>query len=178
MPSKSERQTGVIMAACVLGGILAGCGPPASDPVSGLDSRPAAVNTAKVSSTASLELGVQGAGQTSGTRLRGKGNPADPSDRTSVSQPAIVKNSDELTEERNAVLSSDIPEAIAKDLGSPEAHVRYRALDYWETPQEQQPPLTPVLEAMEDEDAGVRTKAATIVERHMDVEKEEKADAF
>lgn len=172
MLCKGEQRAGVVMAACILGGILAGCGSSASDPASGIASRQAAVNTAKMSPTASPEYRAPGAGQASDAPVSGRGN------RASASQPAIAKQSDEPTEERTAALPPDIPEAITKDLGSPEAHVRYRALDYWETPQKQQPPLTPVFEAMEDEDAGVRTKAATIVERHMDVEKGEKADAF
>lgn len=163
------------MAACVLGGILAGCGSPAADPASGLDSRAATVNTAKVSPTGSTELGAQGTGQMSDARVSGRGDRADPNDRVSASQPAIAKKSDESMEERNAALSPDIPEAIAKDLSSPHALIRYRALDYWET-QQQQPPLTPVFEAMEDEDPAVRAKAATIVERHMDVEKEPEGD--
>ena len=70
---------------------------------------------------------------------------------------------------------ADIPDAIAKDLGSPDPHIRSRALEYWET-QLDQPPLTPVFEAMEDEDPAVRAKAGTIVERHMDLVKEQEGE--
>ncbi len=163
------------MAACVLGGVLTGCGSPASDPTSGLDSRAATGKTANASANGSAELGAQGTGQVSDAHLSGRGDRSVPSDRASANQPTIAKKSDETTEERNTEMSPDIPETVAKDLGSPDAHIRYRALDYWET-QLDQPPLTPVFEAMEDEDPGVRAKAATIVERHMDLEKAHEAD--
>jgi hypothetical protein len=162
----------LVIAACVLIGILAGCGSPASDPTSGLDSRAATGKPANVSATGSAELGAQGTRQVSDARMSGRGDRSGQNDRASASQPAIADKSDETTEERNAVMSPDIPEAIAEDLGSPDARIRYRALDYWET-QQDQPPLTPVFEAMEDEDPAVRAKAATIVERHMDLEKEQ-----
>lgn len=173
---ESEWRGRLVMAACVFGGVLAGCGSPASDPVSGLDSRAATVNTANESATSRAELGAQGTGRRTGqgsdTRVSERGTRSGPSDRASTGQPTIEEKSDEPTEERNAAMSPDIPEVVAKDLSSPDAHVRYRALDYWET-QRDQPPLTPVFEAMEDEDPAVRAKAATIVERHMDLETEQ-----
>ena len=172
---ESEWRGRLVMATCVLGGVLTGCGSPASDPASGLDSRAATVNTANVSGTSRAELGAQGPGQGSDTRVSERRDRPGPSDRASTGQPTIVEKSDETTEERNAAMSPDIPEVIAKDLSSPDAHIRYRALDYWDT-QRDQPPLTPVFEAMEDEDPAVRAKAATIVERHMDLETEQEGD--
>ena len=172
---ESEWRGRLVMAACVLGGVLTGCGSPASDPASGLDSRAATVTTANVSATSRAELGAQGSGQGSDTRVSERGDRSGPSDRASTSQPTTAEKSDETTEKRNAAMSPDIPEVIAKDLSSPDAHIRYRALDYWDT-QRDQPPLTPVFEAMEDEDPAVRAKAATIVERHMDLETEQEGD--
>ncbi|MGC4099557.1 MAG: hypothetical protein QM706_20880 [Nitrospira sp.] len=163
------------MAAGVLGGILAGCGSPAPDSASNLESRAATVNTAKVSATGRTELGAQGTRQVSDARVSGRENRSDQSGRASVSQPAIVDAPDGAMEERTATMSPDIPEAIAKDLGSSDARIRFRALDYWETPSDQ-PPLTPVFEAMEDEDPAVRAKAAMIVERHMDLEQEQEGE--
>lgn len=66
-----------------------------------------------------------------------------------------------------------IPDSIAKDIGSPDARARYRALDYWET-KGTQAPLDPVFEAMEDEDEAVRAKATEIIERYWDAEHEGK----
>lgn len=172
---KSNRQVGLVMAAGVLGGMLAGCGSPASDPVSAVDSRTATVNTAKGSGIHGSGLDAQGTGQVSDARVSERTNRPGPSDRTSVAQPEAVDKSDEQTEERHASISPDIPDAIAKDLGSPDPHIRSRALEYWET-QLDQPPLTPVFEAMEDEDPAVRAKAGTIVERHMDMVKEQEGE--
>jgi hypothetical protein len=61
--------------------------------------------------------------------------------------------------------ASSIPPSVEKDLQSPEARDRYRALDYWET-KDSKAPLDAVFEAMEDEDEAVRDKATAIVEQH------------
>ncbi|HSL05655.1 MAG TPA: hypothetical protein VK901_19195 [Nitrospiraceae bacterium] len=66
-----------------------------------------------------------------------------------------------------------IPDSIAKDLGSPDARARYRALDHWET-KGTQAPLDPVFEAMEDEDEAVRAKATAIIEQQWAIEHEQK----
>jgi len=67
--------------------------------------------------------------------------------------------------------SSSIPLSVAKDLLSPEARDRYRALDHWET-QHSKAPLDPVFEAMEDDDPAVRAKATAIVEQYWAAEQE------
>lgn len=64
-----------------------------------------------------------------------------------------------------------IPQSIAKDLSSPDARDRYRALDHWEA-KNSKVPLDPVFEAMEDEDPAVRAKATAIVEEYWAVEQE------
>jgi hypothetical protein len=64
-----------------------------------------------------------------------------------------------------------LPDTIAKDLDSPDARVRYRALDHWEKPGIKTP-LDPVFEALEDEDEAIRTKATTIIEREWALEQE------
>lgn len=172
IPWGREWRASLVIAAGVLGGVLAGCGSPASDPPSGLNSRAAAVDTAKGSETRSAEVGTQKPEQVSDTRLSGTGDRSGQNDRPSAGRQAIAEKSDETMEERNAETSPDIPESIVKDLSSPDPHIRYRALDYWGT-QVDEPPLTPVFEAMEDEDPAVRAKAATIVERHIDLKKEQ-----
>lgn len=58
-----------------------------------------------------------------------------------------------------------IPPSVEKDLQSPEARDRYRALDHWEA-KDSKAPLDAVFEAMEDEDEAVRAKATAIVEQH------------
>lgn len=66
---------------------------------------------------------------------------------------------------------SSIPLSVEKDLQSPEARDRYRALDHWEA-KDSKAPLDPVFEAMEDEDEAVRAKATAIVERYWEAEQE------
>lgn len=66
---------------------------------------------------------------------------------------------------------SSIPFSVAKDLQSPEARDRYRALDYWDA-KDSQAPLDPVFEAIEDDDPAVRAKATAIVEQYWATEEE------
>lgn len=66
---------------------------------------------------------------------------------------------------------SSIPLSVEKDLQSPEARDRYRALDHWEA-KDSKAPLDAVFEAMEDEDEAVRAKATAIVEQHWMAEEE------
>lgn len=169
---ETSRRSRLVIVSCAFVAVLAGCGPPASDPVSGLDSRAATGKTANVSATSGAEIGAQTTGQASDARVSGRGDHSGQTDKASTGQPAISGKSDGTTDERNTSLSPNIPETVAKDLGSPDARVRYHALDYWET-QQDQPPLIPVFEAMEDEDPAVRAKAATIVEQRMDLEQEQ-----
>jgi len=68
---------------------------------------------------------------------------------------------------------SSIPLSVAKDLYSPEARDRYRALDYWEA-KDSKAPLDPVFEAIEDDDPAVRAKATAIVERYWTTEESER----
>lgn len=77
----------------------------------------------------------------------------------------------EQGENQSQSLSPSIPQSIEKDLGSPDAHVRYRALDYWEA-KDSKAPLDPVFDALEDQDETVRGRATEIVERHWAVEQE------
>ena len=58
---------------------------------------------------------------------------------------------------------------VAKDLQSPEARDRYRALDYWEA-EDSKAPLDPVFEAIEDDDPAVRAKATAIVDRYWEAD--------
>jgi len=149
----------------VLVGALAGCGSPASDSVPGSGSRASTVGVgqsslannsgtggekAKPASDALLSIAKERVGQ-------GDRKAADPATR--------------LTDERDLSVTSNVPEAIAKDLSSPDARVRYRALEYWET-KGAQASLDPVFEALDDEDPAIRAKASIIVEQHWTMEQE------
>ncbi|MBH0191562.1 MAG: hypothetical protein HP492_07335 [Nitrospira sp.] len=67
-------------------------------------------------------------------------------------------------DENNQQQSPELPASIAKDLDSPDARDRFRALNHWEA-KDSKAPLDPVFEAMEDEDEAVRAKATAIVEQ-------------
>lgn len=67
-----------------------------------------------------------------------------------------------------SVSMSSIPISVEKDLQSPDARDRYRALDYWEA-KDNKTPLDSVFEAIEDEDPAVRAKATAIIEQHWSV---------
>jgi len=77
----------------------------------------------------------------------------------------------EQGENQSQSVSPSIPQSIEEDLGSPDARVRYRALDYWEA-KDSKAPLDPVFDALEDQDETVRGRATEIVERHWAVEQE------
>ncbi|MBH0177993.1 MAG: HEAT repeat domain-containing protein [Nitrospira sp.] len=68
-------------------------------------------------------------------------------------------------------LPLNISVATTMDLSSPDARVRYRALDYWEA-KGSTAPLDPVFKAMEDDDPAVRAKATAIVEQRWAAEQE------
>jgi hypothetical protein len=75
----------------------------------------------------------------------------------------------EQAEDPRSPSNSSIPQTITNDLNSPDARVRYRALDHWEA-KDSKAPLDPVFEAMEDEDPAVRAKATAIVEQYWEAE--------
>jgi len=74
-----------------------------------------------------------------------------------------------VEEKKSAALP--VPDAIARDFESPYARIRLQALDYWAT-QGTKAPLDPLLEALEDEDEEVRTKAAKIAEEKWGIKQE------
>lgn len=76
-----------------------------------------------------------------------------------------------ITQSAGHMSISSIPFSVAKDLQSPEARDRYRALDYWDA-KDSQAPLDPVFEAIEDDDPAVRAKATAIVEQYWATEEE------
>ena len=78
----------------------------------------------------------------------------------------------EQAEDPRSPSDSSIPQTIINDLTSPDARVRYRALDHWED-KGSKAPLDPVFEAMEDEDPAVRAKATAIVEQYWEAEQEQ-----
>jgi hypothetical protein len=143
---------------------LTACGPTPSDNASNLGARPhangAAVRGAGQGGPSSMSLPTTES-QTSST----------PGIETNVggNKPAAALSGE--PDNRDKVPVPGLPAAIAKDLDSPDARVRYRALDHWES-KDNKAPLDPVFEAMEDDDPAVRAKATAIVEQNWAAEQE------
>jgi hypothetical protein len=142
--------------------VLTACGPGSSDNASRNDSRGSATQSAE-GGDKSLPAPTppnNGTVAASVTNNQVDGSPS--------------TNAGTLTSETDEPAKTPVPglpDAIAKDLDSPDARVRYRALDHWEKPGTKTP-LDPVFEALEDEDEAIRAKATTIIEREWALEQE------
>jgi HEAT repeat protein len=68
-----------------------------------------------------------------------------------------------------------LPDPIAKDLASPDVHVRLKALDRV-AKQGTITSLDPLIAALEDENEDVRTRASAILERYWAAEKAQGRD--
>ncbi len=76
------------------------------------------------------------------------------------------------SENRNKSADPSLPDDVAQDLASPDARVRYQALNHWNA-KGGPVPLDPVFEAMEDEDPAVRARATAIAEQAWASEEEQ-----
>ncbi|MBH0186045.1 MAG: hypothetical protein HP477_11715, partial [Nitrospira sp.] len=145
---------GVCAAGCLTFMWMVGCGAPSSDKVPGQESRAAIAGSNQSAPAQSINQEINKPGPLS-----------------DVSQAANTGNSNQ----RNRLIGKDeessqpqpqkLPESITKDLASPDARERFRALSHWEENGEVKAPLDAVFEAMEDEDEAVRAKATAIVEQ-------------
>jgi hypothetical protein len=132
---------------------MAGCGSPATDKPASLESR--AGNGKSEDRTGTAQPRVDNIGQ-------------------AATQSVTATGFSGTTQQGNEGASSlprNIPATVAKDLGSPDARDRYRALDHWEA-KDSKAPLDSVFEAMEDDDPAVRAKATAIVEQYWAAEQE------
>ena len=93
-------------------------------------------------------------------------------DEEKIEEKANQTASVSRSEEHTSTSMSSIPLSVARELQSPEARDRYRALDHWET-KDSKAPLDPVFEALEDDDPAVRAKATAIVEQYWAAEHEQ-----
>lgn len=151
---------------------LAGCGPASSDNAPSLGSR------ASVDGPALRGTG-QG-GKTGITPISSGNETSSASGKGTVPGGDNIGQGDKLaksagtanveTDGRDKLPVPGIPESIAKDLDSPDARVRLRALDHWEK-KESKAPLDPLFEALEDEDDAVRAKATAIIEQQWAIER-------
>jgi hypothetical protein len=140
-----------------------GCGAPSSDKVPGQESRAAVAGSNQSAPSQNINQGTNRPGPLSdASQAANMGTP---------SQEARFPGKVDADTQSTAL---NLPASIAKDLTSPDARDRYRALDHWESKDSKgiKTPLDPVFEAMEDDDPAVRAKATAIVEQYWAAEQE------
>jgi hypothetical protein len=133
---------------------MVGCGAPSSDKVPGQESRAAVAGSDQSPPAQHINQGINRPG------LLSDASQAADTARLNQQNRLVVKD-----DASNQPQSANLPAAIAKDLASPDARERFRALNHWEEKGEAKAPLDLVFEAMEDEDEAVRAKAEAIVEQ-------------
>lgn len=133
--------------------VMAGCGSPASDKPASPESRAENGKSEDRTGTAQPRVGNTGQAATQSVTTTG------------------FSGTTQQVNEGAPSLRPNIPVATTMDLSSPDARVRYRALDHWEA-KDSKAPLDSVFEAMEDDDPAVRAKATAIVEQRWAAEQE------
>jgi len=147
-----------LVAGCLLLAGTAGCGSPDSD--TSVSGKPAKVESRAADDKPEDRKGTpQPAAEQSGevTSLMAAANGSDGANMLPV-QPAPQDKDDLL----------DIPEEVAKGLGSENARDRLRALDHWA--KDKKASMDPVFDMAEDDDPEVRAKAEAIIDKYLDSE--------
>lgn len=157
-----------LVVVCLLLAGLPGCGLSPSEQTPGLDSRAGRVGSEQASVAHDAEQGDKRTGFAASQGTGSEKTNADQGNRPIVNPSAMPAGK---TAAGGNVPALTIPSTIAKDLDSPDARMRYRALDHWEA-KDNKTPLDPVFEAMEDDDPAVRAKATAIVEQYWAAEQE------
>lgn len=160
------RGCGLVAVGCSLL-IGLGCGPGGSGNSPTLEARASAAKAA----TTSPFTQENGAGSALGKETVPAGDKA-------LSKSAGTANNTETSEDKKNKAVEEkksealpVPDAITRDFESPYPRIRLLALDYWAT-QGTKAPLDPLLEALEDDDDEVRTKAAKIAEEKWGIKQE------
>ena len=92
--------------------------------------------------------------------------------KTTLEESESRSPTSEQSEDHNKSADPPLPDDVVQNLTSPDARVRYQALDHWNA-KSGPALLDPVFEAMEDEDPAVRAKATAIVEQYWEAEQEQ-----
>lgn len=145
---------GLITAGCLSLLWTVGCGAPPADKVPGQESRAAIAGSNRIETPQNINQRINRPGLLPGE------SQAENAGSSNQRSPLAGKD-----DENNQPQFPKLPESIAKDLDSPDARDRFRALNHWEEKDGAKAPLDPVFEAMEDEDEAVRGKATAIVEQ-------------
>lgn len=141
----------VLVAGCLLLAGLIGCGSPASD-------KPVNAELHAANGKPEDRKGAVQPSAAKSTQVDPASKSATGSAGGALSLTAVPRDADDRL---------NIPDSVAKDLGSSDARDRYRALDYWEK-KDSKAPIDPIYDAMEDDDPSVRAKAAAILNQYME----------
>ncbi len=152
----------LVVAGCLLLAGTAGCGPPVSDNPASAELRAANGKPEDRKGAVQPSAGKSGPNEPPPTKATGSIGTMAPSKATGSAAatplPTMIPRDDDDR--------LNIPETIAKGLGSSDARERYRALEYWEE-KDSKAPMDPVFDAVEDDDPAVRAKAEAIIERYV-----------
>lgn len=151
MVAKEGRSVQWMVVSCLFLAGTVGCGSPASDKASSAELR--AGNGKSEDRAGAIQPPA------------GKPRQTDPAPTTVVGSAGAIPSPTAIPRDDGDRLN--IPDAVAKDLGSSDARDRYRALDYWEK-KDSKAPIDPIYDAMEDDDPSVRAKAAAILQQYME----------
>ena len=145
----------LVAAGCLLLAGTAGCGSPASDTAA--SDKPAKVESSAANAKPedrkeAIQSGVWSSGLNEALVAAANGS----ADAT-MPRPPAPQDKDDLL---------DIPDDVAKGLGSENARDRLRALDHWK--KDKKASMDPVFDLAEDEDPEVRAKAEAIIEKYLE----------
>jgi hypothetical protein len=156
----------LVVGSLVLAG-TAGCGSPVSDKPANAELRVGSGKPADRKGPVELSAGKSGQNDPAPTKATGSASTMPPPKASgsadATSQPTMVRRDDDDR--------LNIPEPVAKGLGSSDARERYRALEHWEE-KDSKAPMDPVFDAVEDDDPAVRAKAEAIIERYIEAGEE------
>ena len=152
---RKDRNLRLLVAGGLLLAVTAGCGSPDAD--TSVSAKPAKVESPAANDKQEDPKGALRPADEPSGEIMAAANGSGGGNMLPV-QPAPQDNDDLL----------NIPEAVAKKLGSENARDRLRALDHWE--KDKKASVDPVFDLMDDEDPEVRAKAEAIVERYLESE--------
>ena len=148
---------------------LSGCGPASSDNTPNLGPRASGAGLPPASSVS--HVSENGTGSVSGRTTISGGDNSSQGDKQPLKSAGMPNDKADGRDQSPAPIISGIPDSVAKDLDSPDARVRFQALNHWTKPKSTAS-LEPLFVALEDEAEAVRAKATEIIERHWAIEQE------
>lgn len=167
METKAGWRKPLLGAGCLLLAGMIGCGSPASDKSADAELHAANSKPEDRKGAVQPSAGKSGPNETPPAKAASSTGTMTPSKETgsagATPHPTMIPRDDDDR--------LNIPDPIAKGLGSSDARDRYRALEYWDE-KDSKAPMDPVFDAIEDDDPAVRAKAEAIIERYVEAGEE------